>query len=413
MVKYLRFILIASFGILAACTGGASQEDLPATATLAPIVSMTPRFTATPVSTRTPLPTFTLTPSETPIPPTPSNTWTPSPTPPVVGIIASLDTVNVRGGPGTTFSAFIALPPGTRVEVLGQSADGRWLNVKLEDNREGWVSERLLRLQETATPFPTITPTPDLTAIAQGTVFPTAILGGGTITPTPPGSVISPTPVSASSDDEETAIASPEGSPTSFLPIIDVDAINLTATALAGGVVAPTTVPTERVLNTPVPGQSTPAPGTTSATATLQTGVGGEGSASAQQGVDVLAYCDNLAFGEPAPTTLAAGSTIDIWWSWFARTEQQIRDHLNNGVYQVSIDGVPLQNLDLYRQRIRQESDGNYYVYWYVPAGPLTSGQHRIEYSVTWTAAISDGYATFGPGTNTAQESGSCTFTVR
>ncbi len=409
MVKYLRFALISVFGILAACTG-ASQEALPATATLAPIVSMTPRFTATPVSTRTPLPTFTLTPSETPVPPTPSNTWTPSPTPPVIGIIASIDTVNVREGPGTTFSAFVALPPGTRVEVLGQSADGRWLNVKLEDNREGWVSDRLLRLQETATAFPTVTPTVDLTAVAQGTVFPTAILGGGTITPTPPGSVISPTPVSASSADEDEAVASPEGSPTSFLPIIDVDAINLTATALAGGVVAPTQVPTDRVLNTPVPGQSTPATG---ATATLPGGAGQQGNTSTQQGVDVLAYCDNLAFGEPPPTTLAAGSTIDIWWSWFARTEQQVRDHLNNVSYQVTIDGIALQNLDLYRQRIRQESDGNYYVYWYVPAGPLTSGQHKIDYRVTWSSSISDGYDTFGPGTGNVQQSGSCTFTVR
>ncbi len=398
-------------GLLASCAGNTSQEALPATATLAPIVSMTPRFTATPVATRTPLPTFTLIPSETPIPPTPSDTPTPSPTPPIIGIIASIDTVNVREGPGTNFSAFIALPPGTRVEVLGQNGDGRWLNVKLEDNREGWVSQQLLRLQETMTPLPSPTPTADLTAIAQGTVFPTALLGGGTITPTPPGSVISPTPITASGDDESAIEASPEGSPTSFLPIIDVTAINQTATALAGGVVSSTLIPT----SLPGPGTIVPPPPTSSAnpSATLQTGIGGEGSASTQQGVDVLAYCDDRSFGEPAPTSLAAGSTIDIWWSWFARTEQQIRDHLANAVYEISIDGVRLQNLDLYRQRTRQESDGNYYVYWYVPAGPLTSGQHRIDYRVSWNAPISDGYASFGPGTNTPEERGSCTFTVR
>ena len=406
MTKFLLVILIV--GLLAAgCTPSASEQALPATATLAPIVSMTPRFTATPVATRTPLPTFTLTPSETPIPPTPSDTPTPSATPPIIGIIASIDTVNVRQGPGTNFSAFIALPPGTRVEVLGQSADGRWLNVKLEDNREGWVSERLLRLQETATPFPTTTPTPDLTAVAQGTVFPTAILGGGTVTPTPPSSVVSPTPVSARGADEGVVEATPEGSPTSFLPVIDITAINQTATALAGGVVAATTAPTNAPATTPAPGQPSPAVGITI------TAPPPSGDAVVLQGVDVLAYCDDPLFGSPAPRNLAAGSTIDIWWRWVARTEQQVRDHIASAVYTVSIDGVVLQSLDLYRQPIRQQADGSHYVDWFVRAGPLTTGPHRIDYRVTWNTAIFDGTQSYGPGTGTTEETGSCTFSVR
>lgn len=406
MSKTLRFITIVCLSMIAACTPGNSEEALPPTATLAPLVSMTPRFTATPVATRTPLPTFTLTPSETPIPPTPSDTPTPSATPPIIGIIASIDTVNVREGPGTNFSAFIALPPGTRVDVLGQSTDGRWLNVKLEDEREGWVSERLLRLQETATPFPTASATPDLTAIAQGTDFPTAILGGGTITPTPPSSAVSPTPVSASGDDENIIEDTPEGGPTSFLPVIDVTAINQTATALAGGVVAATAIPAgEATANSSQPATQTGG--------TAPTVPPGSGEGSVQQGVDVLAYCDDLSFGEPAPTSLAAGSTIDVWWRWIAATQQQVQDHINQAVYTVSIDGVTLTNLHLYRQPIRQQGDGTYYVDWYVRAGPLASGQHRINYHVTWNMPISDGFQSFGPGTGTPAETGSCTFSVR
>lgn len=404
MVKILRLVIIGACSLAACTAGGTAQESLPATATLAPIVSMTPRFTATPMATRTPLPTFTLTPSETPIPPTPSDTPTPSATPPIVGIIASIDTVNVREGPAATFRAFVALPPGTRVEVLGQSADGRWLNIKLEDNREGWVFEQLLRLQETATPFPTVTPTPDLTAIAQGTVFPTALLGGGTVTPTPPASVISPTPVTASPTDSD----EPAASPTSFLPIIDVDAINQTATALAGGVVAPTQPPTAGPTSTQIPGQPTSAGPTSSPLPSPL-----PGTVAVQENVNVLAYCDNPFFGVAAPTNLAAGSTIRIWWSWFARTEQQVRDHLENAIYEVAIDGVRLTNIQLYQTSIRREANNDYYVYWYVPAGPLTAGQHRITYRVTWRATISDGYEMFGPGTNNTEETGSCTFTVR
>ena len=85
MQKYVALILL---GLLAACSGNAAEESsVVATNTLAPIVSMTPRFTATPVSSRTPLPTFTFTPSLTPIPPTPSDTPAPTDIPPIIGIV--------------------------------------------------------------------------------------------------------------------------------------------------------------------------------------------------------------------------------------------------------------------------------------------------------------------------------------
>jgi uncharacterized protein YgiM (DUF1202 family) len=149
MHKTILFIMVGL--MMAACTGSATEiSSLPPTATLAPIVSMTPRFTATPVPSRTALPTFTFTPSVSPIPPTASDTPTPTEVPPIMGIIASINTVNVREGPGTGFSAFEALRPGTRVEVLGQNAEGNWLNIQLEDGREGWISTDLLRLQDTA-----------------------------------------------------------------------------------------------------------------------------------------------------------------------------------------------------------------------------------------------------------------------
>ena len=400
-------LILAGVLLLAACTGNnAQQSDAPATATLAPIVSMTPRFTATPVPTRTPLPTFTLTPSDTPIPPTPSDTPTPTEIPPVIGIIASINTVNVREGPGVSFSAFEALRPGTQVEVLGQDVEGSWLNIQLEDGREGWVAATLVRLQETPTPLPSLTPSPDLTALAQGTPLPTSILGGGTVTPTPPRSVVSPTPVTQTSIQ---VTDSAGGTATPFLPVIDVNSINATATALVGGVVAPTGTPGAATDAFPTPTLVR----SVNVTTTPQTGVGGEGSESTQSGVDVLAYCNDTSYGRPAPTNLAAGSTIDVWWSWFAKTEAQIQEHLAQVIYTVTIDGVTLRDWGNFRSSVRQQNDGNYYVYWYVPAGPLTAGPHEISYRVTWREAISDGYDTFGPGTANPVQTGNCTFTVR
>jgi hypothetical protein len=407
-----KYILLIGVGlIMAACTGSGTEiSSLPPTATLAPIVSMTPRFTATPVPSRTPLPTFTFTPSVSPIPPTPSDTPTPTDVPPIIGIIASINTVNVREGPGTGFRAFEALRPGTRVEVLGQNAEGNWLNIQLEDGREGWIASDLLRLQDTPTPLPTLTPSPDLTALALGTPLPTAVLGGGTVTPTPPRSVVSPTPVTAT--DESEALAA-DVTATPFLPIINVESINQTATALVGGgVLAPTITSQPGSTINPIGPTATFSLNAT-ATVLAGSGVGGEGSASAQRGVDVLAYCNNTALGSPPPTNLAAGSTIDIWWSWYAKTQEQVQDHINSVIYEVAIDGVPLSNWREYRTSIRRESDDNYYVYWYVPAGPLNAGPHEITYRVTWNEAISDGYESFGPGTSNPFQTGSCNFTVR
>src|SRR5690606_817480 len=386
-----------------ACNTGAPQQAQAPTATLAPIVSLTPRFTATPVATRTPLPTFTFTPSDTPIPPTPSDTPTPTEVPPILGVIQSRQTVNVREGPGTNFSAITALAPGTGVEVLGENADGTWINILMEDGTEGWVSASLLFIRPTQTPIPTFTPTIDQTAIALGTAFPTAILGGVPVSPTPPPSVLVTTP--ASDTETEDAASSAPGT-----QVIDLSAFNMTATALVGSITGNATAnATSSAPSGPVGGPTGGPIG--GPTPTFGPGSGQRGSASSQEGVDVLAYCDNPAMGLPAPRNLRRGATIDIYWSWYARTREQLQDHIENVIYEVAINGERLTNWRLYAAPITQQN-GDWYQYWFVPYGPLAPGEYVITYRVTWREAISDGYKQFGPGTGTPFEEGSCTFTV-
>jgi hypothetical protein len=410
-----RLISLVSIGlfVLAACDTQQAQEAEP-TATLAPIVSMTPRFTATPVPSRTPLPTFTFTPSETPIPPSPTLSLTPTEAPPLIGIVSSLQLVNVRNGPGVTFRAIEAVAAGTGLEVIGQDAEGVWYNVRLEDGQEGWVSARLLRLQDTPTPIPSATPSPDLTAIFLGTPLPTAVLGGGTVTPTPPRSIVSPTPVGEGTEE----IESPEDAESTdqpLVPIIDITAINLTATALAGGIVTPTFTPTNGFATPTLVGSTagdspTSVPGDTSITQ-IAPGEAGD----VRSGVDVLALCDDPLFGRPAPTNLSAGSTVDVFWAWFATTRTQIGQHISAATYEVRVDGILLTDLSSYRTRTfaNANASGDFAVYWYVPVGPLAAGEHQITYRVTWDSAITDGYKFFGPGTAVPFEEGSCTFTVR
>ncbi|MCC6802029.1 MAG: SH3 domain-containing protein [Anaerolineae bacterium] len=403
MKKGLFFhVILLGLLLLTSCSTDANSEDVPPTLTLAPNVSRTPRFTATPIPSRTPLPSATFTPSETVIPPTPSDTPMPTATPPITGSVNSLQSINVREGPGVSFGAIVALRPATRVEILGRNNDGTWLNIRMEDGSEGWVLANLIRIQPTATPFPTLTSSPDLTAMALGTTLPTALFGGGTITPTPPRSIAegaTPTPVQ-----ENANAATVEG-----LQLPNLEAINQTATALAGGGLIPQVTtqsgaqptsdlplggPTGGPIVSPQPTLS-PVPG----------------SISTQQGADVLAYCDDRSFGSPPPTNLAAGSTVDVFWIWFAATRQQILDHLDAATYTVTLDGETLD----YRQfqgSIRQ-SGGQYMVDWYVRTEPLASGPHTITYRLTWSTAISDGAQSFGPGTSIPEETGSCTFNVR
>lgn len=488
-----RFVLfgVLMIVVLAACgpRGPQAVGGAP-TATLAPIVSQTPRLTATLVPTRTPIPTFT------PIPPTatatftPSNTPTETPIPPVIGIVFSTERVNVRNGPGVEFGDFASLPPGEDVEIIGQSNDGRWLNVRLESGDEGWMAASLIQIQPTVTPLPTFTPTTDLTAIALGTAFPTEVVGGASVTPTSGAiaAAISPTPVvsvtagptntpagpteipsetatprNAGIDSTPvlfTVTPTPTATPTRILvveeevvPVIDIDAINLTATALSrgaaigqptepvGAVASPSPSPQpERPSNnviatpdrssifgreaatpdeaagtaasTPLPGTpeiidpdadpNTPAPqGTPSANA----------EAVVQQGVDVLAYCDDPSFNAPAPDNLAAGSTIEVFWIWYASEERYIQDHLDHVTYRITVNGEPLRNLNQYRLPT-QPIGTDYAAYWFVPVGPLDAGTYEITYFVTWDEQIFDGYNFYGPGTQYFTEEGSCTLTV-
>ncbi len=389
MLRKLFIVLIAA-ALLAACQN--QQVAQEPTATLAPIVSLTPRFTATPVPSRTPTPTITPSPTETPIPPTPSDTPTPTEPPPVLGVIQSVQDVNIRSGPGTGFDAVTALRPGTGVEVLGASGDGAWFNILMDDGRQGWVSATLVFVRPSATPLPTLTPLPNLTALAANPL-PTDIFGN-TLTPTPPRVVVTPT-----LPGDAAALLNPTTTPVggAGIPVIDIAAINQTATALAGGAGAGAVTPAGGPTGGPLPIATTGVP---TVSGPAQTGTG----------IDVFALCDDPRFRLPVPN-IAAGSTLDIYFAWFAATRQQVEDHVAQAVYEVRLNGAPVPVGA--PQFIRPSAGGGFEAYWYLPTAPLAAGQYQITYRVTWRQQVFDGTESFGPGTSKPEERGTCTFTVR
>lgn len=61
-----------------------------------------------------------------------------------IGVVAVAGRLNVRFGPGVTFTSFAALTNGENVTLEGRSADGAWIQIRLADGRLGWVSSQYL-----------------------------------------------------------------------------------------------------------------------------------------------------------------------------------------------------------------------------------------------------------------------------
>lgn len=124
--------------------------------------------------------------------------------------------------------------------------------------------------------------------------------------------------------------------------------------------------------------------------------------------VNILAYCRT---NRVTPVRPRPNQTVSIFWSWYTSRPELMEDHLNHATYEVLLDGRVLDHSNFQTQMVR-ESDGNWYVYWYVPVGTLSVGRHEVTYRVTWDAEVNDGYGRFGPDTNREEETGNCVFEV-
>jgi hypothetical protein len=399
--------------VLAACNASSDTpivEELPATATLQPIPSLTSRVTATIAPSNTPLPTFTFTPTLTEIPPTPSNTPVPTLTPTVSGIISAVQPINVREGPDTSFNIITALNAGEGVILIGQNNDGSWYNIRMSNGREGWVAEQFVRVEPSSTPFPTFTPSPDLTSLAQGTPQAPTQLVSGQATATPPPQAQTGIPVSQGSNTPVPTLGALVG-----IPTIDNSSIFLTATALADRGRDTTVNPTEDRVITVAPDNSTPLPESSeSAQATPPPPPADTPTLSTGRRVRIFAFCDDPSYGTDLATipAIRPGDSIVMWWGWIASTETQVLDHIEASNLELAVNGQQIADANSFVGDI-QPFGAEFIAYWEVPFGPLAPGQYIITYQVTWDRAIYDGSAFYGPDTSKPFEQETCSFTVR
>ncbi len=128
---------------------------------------------------------------------------------------------------------------------------------------------------------------------------------------------------------------------------------------------------------------------------------------------DVLAYCDLPDFRkEEGGKTFQRSTQLTVYWSWFANTPEQVRDHIDYSQYDVKLNGKPIDGWRNYRTDVIKR-EGKYWVYWFVSVGALAPGDYKVEYRVTWTQKIDDGEKTFGPGGAEESNTGTCAFTVK
>lgn len=362
--------LLAALALCLMLAGCSLEALLPATATSTPTVTPTAPATDTATPTLMPTATATFTATTTPTPTaTATDTASPTATPTIYAVVRSQRRVNVRRGPGTEYPAIGSLAPGSAVPVIGRHDEADWYQVRLEDGDEGWMSASLLRL---GAPPPAAAPGE---GEAQRLSEETRIVVA----------------VGAADESEETE----DGILVINVPIADVAAMRLTATAMIGTdlTISADAAPALPQAQTNTPTASRP-------------------PATPQFDVRVFAFCNDPAFGIAAPANLTAGSTIRIFWAWFASTEAYLRQHMSNATHELRVNGLSIENVNQYRIN-PSRSGGQHVVYWYVPYGPLEAGPHVITYRVTWSNPISDGHATYGPGADTEIEEESCNFLVR
>ena len=124
---------------------------------------------------------------------------------------------------------------------------------------------------------------------------------------------------------------------------------------------------------------------------------------------EIFAECDQYRQISD-PGILYDDDSIMIFWSWYARTPEQIQQHLDNAIYEVKFQTAPLKNVLVSPV---QQIGANYWVFYTAQVGNLSPGKYGVEFKLNWSQPTSDGYDDYGPGTNNLRFNSTCTFEIQ
>ena len=125
----------------------------------------------------------------------------------------------------------------------------------------------------------------------------------------------------------------------------------------------------------------------------------------------IFAECADVPAADPG--LIYDTDEIRIFWSWYARTVEQVQDHLLNARYRVELRGEAIP--DIQRSEIIQvPGSRDWWVFYFVNLGDKWEpGRYGIHMELRWANPISDGYADFGPGTANELLDSGCLFVVQ
>ncbi len=122
----------------------------------------------------------------------------------------------------------------------------------------------------------------------------------------------------------------------------------------------------------------------------------------------VFAECRDYDIANPG--LIYDTDDVTVFWSWFARTPEQVQAHIDNAIYEVGyFDSNPFQEV---RRSDIVQRDGLYWVFYTVNLGNVVPGFYPIEYKLRWQSPITDGFEDYGPGTANQQLLSGCVFGV-
>jgi uncharacterized protein YraI len=88
--------------------------------------------------------------------------------------IVTAGNLNIRTGPGASYSAITSVPYGTTLTLLGRNTDGTWVKVRTSSGQEGWVNASYLTTSVPVSSLPIVDG-------STGTGTPTAVVTTGAL----------------------------------------------------------------------------------------------------------------------------------------------------------------------------------------------------------------------------------------
>lgn len=123
-----------------------------------------------------------------------------------------------------------------------------------------------------------------------------------------------------------------------------------------------------------------------------------------------LIFAECNAYPVALPGVVYDNDDVVVFWSWFARTVDQVQQHIDTVNYSVTFYfQLPLPHV--VRTEI-QRIGSLYWVFYYSRLGNLRPGHYYINYLVTWDEPINDGFDNYGPGTENPVLNSGCGFDI-